>query len=265
MVGSQQVEILLVENDDQESRWLRDAFEKTGLIHVVQVVPDGPAALQALRGTNRISPSLIMLDSPSVNGGEELGLTASLELLGELKGDSLLRPIPVVVVTGNNPQADVLNAYSHGACSFVCKPESEADRQTLIGRFSEYWGQVAELPWATPNPGALPVRTMEELVDEYKGNGSRTIEVLIVDDSEDDVVLLREAFSDCPLVDFIGTVEDGEQALSFLRQEGVFQNSKRPGLVLMDINMPRKNGFEVLAEMRSDPQLSSVPVVMLTT
>jgi CheY-like chemotaxis protein len=121
------------------------------------------------------------------------------------------------------------------------------------------------LPWATPDPAALPVRTLEELAEEYKGNGSRTIQVLIVDDSEDDVLLLKEAFRDCPLVNFIGTVEDGEQALSFLRQEGVYQNSGRPGLVLMDINMPRKNGFEVLAEMRSDPQLSNVPVVMLTT
>jgi len=86
-----------------------------------------------------------------------------------------------------------------------------------------------------------------------------------VDDSEDDVVLLQEAFADCSLVSFIEAIDDGEQALKYLRREAPFANARRPGLVLLDINMPKKNGFEVLAEMRADPRLSNVPVVMLTT
>jgi CheY-like chemotaxis protein len=135
----------------------------------------------------------------------------------------------------------------------------------LISRFSQYWAQVAELPWANPDPTTPPVRTFEDLAEEFRTCGGRPIEVLVVDDSEDDVVLLKEAFSDCPMVEFVGAVEDGEQALQFLRRQGTFRNAKRPGLVLMDINMPRKNGFEVLSEMRSDIQLSNVPVVMLTT
>jgi CheY-like chemotaxis protein len=265
VVGSQQVEILLVEGDDQESRWLSDAFEETGLIHVVRVVPHVKAALEALRGSDRITPSLIMLDIQGAANSDNFGLAQSLEALGELKGDDELRSIPVVIVTSNNLQADVLNAYSHGASSFVCKPEIKADRATLISRFSQYWAQVAELPWANPDPATLPVRTFEELAEEFRKSRRRPIEILIVDDSEDDVILLKEAFSDCPMVEFVGAVEDGEQALQFLRREGEFENAKRPGLVLMDINMPRKNGFEVLTEMRSDALLSNVPVVMLTT
>lgn len=265
MVATQQVEILIVENVNQETRWLQDAFEETGLIHVVRVVPHVRAALDALRGPNRITPSLILLDIQATERSDEAGLAESLEALGELKSDAGLRTIPVVIVTSNNQQADVLNAYSHGASSFVCKPDSPAERRTLISRFSEYWAQVAELPWTNPDPAGLQDRAFEELAEEFRCNGGRSIEVLIVDDSEDDVVLLKEAFSDCPMVDFIGEVEDGEEALRFLRREGEFENSRRPGLVLMDINMPRKNGFEVLSEMRSDSSLSNVPVVMLTT
>jgi CheY-like chemotaxis protein len=265
VVRSQQVEILLVEGDDQESQWLSDAFEETGLIHVVQVVPHVKAALKLLRGPDRVSPSLIILDIQGADGSDDFGLAQSLEALGELKGDDALRSIPVVITTSNTVQADVLNAYSHGASSFVCKPETVAERRTLISRFSQYWAQVAELPWATPDPAALPVRTFEDLAEEFRNSGGRPIEVLIVDDSEDDVVLLKEAFRDCPMVEFVGAVEDGEDALKFLRREEGFENARRPGLVLMDINMPRKNGFEVLTEMRSDPLLSNVPVVMLTT
>jgi two-component system, chemotaxis family, response regulator Rcp1 len=127
VVRSQQVEILLVECDDQESQWLSDAFEETGLIHVVQVVPHVKAAIAALRGPDRVSPSLIMLDIQGAGGANDFGLAQSLQALSELKGDDALRSIPVVIVTKNNVQADVLNAYSHGASSFVCKPETEAE------------------------------------------------------------------------------------------------------------------------------------------
>jgi len=265
VVGAQQVEILLVEGDDQETQWLREAFEETGLIQVVQVVPHVKAALRALRGSHRITPSLVILDIQGPETADASGLTQSLEALGELKGDPGLRSIPVVIITSSNDQADILNAYSHGASSFVCKPETVVERRALISRFSQYWAHVAELPWANPNPAALPAQSFETLAEEFRNSGGRPIPVLIVDDSEDDVVLLKEAFRNYPMIEFVGAVEDGEQALRFLRREGEYEKTRRPELVLMDINMPRKNGFEVLMEMRSDKQLSNVPVVMLTT
>lgn len=265
MVGSQPVEILLVESGDQGAQWLYGAFEATGLVHVVRAVPDIQAAMHALRGRDPITPSLIILDLQRPGVPEESSLASSLEALGELKGDPRLRSIPVVITTSSTLQADVLNAYSHGASSFVCKPDSPEEQRTLISRFSQYWVHVAELPRANPDPSVLSVRTLDEITAEFQRRGGRPIDVLVVDDSEDDVVLLKEAFRDCPMIEFIGIVEDGEQALRFLRRQGEFQDAPRPGLVLMDINMPRKNGFEVLTEMRSDKQLSNVPVVMLTT
>src|SRR5580765_2808369 len=91
------------------------------------------------------------------------------------------------------------------------------------------------------------------------------LEILVVDDNEDDVLLLRESFRELPHVSLTHAVHDGEQALAFLRREGEFASAVRPGLVLLDINMPKKNGFEVLAEMKDDPDLRAIPVVMLTT
>jgi CheY-like chemotaxis protein len=95
--------------------------------------------------------------------------------------------------------------------------------------------------------------------------GSAPLEILVVDDNEDDVLLLQESFRELPAVSLIHAVHDGEEALAYLRREGVFAEATRPGLVLLDINMPKKNGFEVLAEMKGDPLLRMIPVVMLTT
>ena len=267
MVDSQQIEILLVASDDAGTDWLRTGFEKTGLINVAQVVPDGPSALNWLRGLSPLSavsspspsPSLILLDLCREGDAD---LPTDLEVLAELKSDEAIRSIPVVVVTNNAAQSDVLNAYSRGACSFVSRPESVKEQEQLLRRFASYWSQVALLPRIDQSP-VLPAS--DDSIDRLVDARIPPIEVLIVDDSEDDVLLLREAFADCSLVSFIEAIEDGELALKFLRREAPFTNARRPGLVLLDINMPKKNGFEVLAEMRADARLSNVPVVMLTT
>lgn len=94
---------------------------------------------------------------------------------------------------------------------------------------------------------------------------SEPVELLLVEDNEDDIVLIEEAFVEAKLLNIICKVRDGEAALAYLRQEGPYTHRRRPGLVLLDINMPKKNGFEVLQAMKADPLLQSLPVVMLTT
>ena len=265
-----QPQILLVEGESRDGQWLRNEFEESGLLNIAQVVSTTAEALASLRGEapfkDAVQPSLVLLHLCLPETPERPNLSTELELLAEMKSDDELRVIPVVIVTNGHAEADVLNAYSHGACSFVCKPESEADRRTLIQRFAMYWSHVARLPsLAGPDsPGHAEFRLSEPNTLESTAE-TRPIEVLIVDDSDDDVVLLKEAFVDCPLVNFVETVNGGEEALCYLRGEMPYQNSRRPGLVLMDINMPRKSGFEVLAEMRADERLARVPVVMLTS
>ena len=93
---------------------------------------------------------------------------------------------------------------------------------------------------------------------------AQPVEILLVEDNEDDIVLIQEAFADARLVNVLNTVRDGEEALAYLWREGRYKDAHRPGLVLLDINMPKKNGFEVLEAMKADPALRHIPVVMLT-
>ena len=94
---------------------------------------------------------------------------------------------------------------------------------------------------------------------------TQTMEILLVEDNEDDILLEQEAIAEAKLVNLMYVVRDGQEAMAYLRREGNYQNAERPGLILLDINMPRKNGFEVLSELKADPALMHIPVVMLTT
>jgi CheY-like chemotaxis protein len=93
----------------------------------------------------------------------------------------------------------------------------------------------------------------------------KTLDVLLVEDDEGDVLMTREAFEFYKLGNQLHVVSDGEQALQFIRRTGPYADAPRPGLVLLDVNLPRVNGLEVLAELKRDPELLSIPVVMLTT
>jgi CheY-like chemotaxis protein len=91
------------------------------------------------------------------------------------------------------------------------------------------------------------------------------IDVLLVDDDPGDTLMIREAFEHNKVRNELASVADGVQAMQYLRREGEYANAPRPDLILLDLNLPRKDGREVLAEIKSDPQLSTIPVVVLTT
>jgi CheY-like chemotaxis protein len=91
--------------------------------------------------------------------------------------------------------------------------------------------------------------------------GSRPIKILLVEDSPTDILMTREAFADIGLVTDLQVAEDGVDAMAYLRQRDV----QKPDLILLDLNLPRKNGREVMAEIKSDPALRSIPVIVLTT
>src|ERR1700733_609493 len=91
------------------------------------------------------------------------------------------------------------------------------------------------------------------------------VEILLVEDDPADVLVTREAFSDNRVRNRLHVVGDGEKAMRFLRQTGEYAEAPRPGLILMDLTLPRRNGLEVLADLKADSKLASIPVVMLTT
>lgn len=91
------------------------------------------------------------------------------------------------------------------------------------------------------------------------------IEILLVEDNPGDVRLTVEALKDGKVSNRLSVVGDGVEAMAFLRREGRFANAPRPHLILLDLNLPKKDGREVLAEVKQDPNLKRIPVVILTT
>ena len=91
------------------------------------------------------------------------------------------------------------------------------------------------------------------------------INILLVEDNEPDVVLTQEAFKEAKISNALYVVEDGVEAIDFIRRQGKHADVPRPDLILLDLNLPRKDGREVLQEIKSDPALASIPVVILTT
>ena len=93
----------------------------------------------------------------------------------------------------------------------------------------------------------------------------KPVDVLLVEDDEGDILITREAFEFHKIRNPLHVVTDGEQALQFVRRTGPFTDAPRPGLILLDVNLPRLSGLEVLAELKRDPELLLIPVVVLTT
>ena len=91
------------------------------------------------------------------------------------------------------------------------------------------------------------------------------INILIVDDSADDVEFTLAALQGTKLANAVNVVSDGVEAIEYLRNQGKYANAQKPSLVLLDLNMPRKDGREVLSEMKADKELRHIPVVILTT
>jgi CheY-like chemotaxis protein len=96
-------------------------------------------------------------------------------------------------------------------------------------------------------------------------DGLDPVDVLLVEDDKGDVLMTREAFEFHKIRNPLHVVTDGEQAVQFIRRAGPFADAPRPGLILLDVNLPRLSGLEVLAELKQDPDLHLIPVVMLTT
>jgi two-component system, chemotaxis family, response regulator Rcp1 len=93
----------------------------------------------------------------------------------------------------------------------------------------------------------------------------KPIEVLLVEDSPDDACLTIEALKDGKVRNHVSHVEDGEEAMAFLRQKGCHEAAPRPDLIFLDLNLPKKSGREVLEEIKQDPELRRIPVIIMTT
>jgi chemotaxis family two-component system response regulator Rcp1 len=92
----------------------------------------------------------------------------------------------------------------------------------------------------------------------------RFVNILLVEDNPGDVRLIQEVFADGKIINKLDVTRDGEEAVSYLHKRGAYKNTPRPDLILLDLNLPKKNGTEVLAEIKSDINLKRIPVIILT-
>jgi two-component system, chemotaxis family, response regulator Rcp1 len=93
----------------------------------------------------------------------------------------------------------------------------------------------------------------------------RLIRVLLVEDSPEDVLLTRESLKEAKVANELLVVDDGESALDFVHRRGDYDDAARPDVIILDLNLPRKDGREVLLELKEDPELKQIPIVVLTT
>jgi len=92
-----------------------------------------------------------------------------------------------------------------------------------------------------------------------------TVQILLVEDNEGDILLTKEALTEGKITNEVNVVRDGWEAMQYLKREGEFKNSQTPDLILLDVNLPRLDGHEVLHKIKEDNQLKYIPVIMLTT
>lgn len=97
------------------------------------------------------------------------------------------------------------------------------------------------------------------------GTKLRAVEILLVEDNPVDAMMTREAFANGRICNNLHEVEDGEEAMDFLYQRGKYSSVPLPDVILLDLNLPRKDGREVLAEIKADPSLRHIPIIILTT
>lgn len=91
------------------------------------------------------------------------------------------------------------------------------------------------------------------------------IEILMIEDNEGDVFMTTEAFKEAKVANNLSVARDGNEAMDFLHREGKFATAPRPDLILLDLNLPGRDGRQILADIRSDPKLGTIPVVILTS
>ncbi len=192
--------------------------------------------VEGLAEVQKKVPDLILTDyeMPEMNG---------LEFLGHLKKSPSTRDIPVIMITAHSTSGIQARALSLGAETVLPKPFE----------FELLFKAIGKAVVAKPSQQDVAVAAV------------RKLEILLVEDNEGDVRLTREALKDVNVQAHLSVVNDGEEAIAFLRRQGFHSSASRPDLMLLDLNLPKKNGHDVLAEVKNDQELQSIPVVVLSS
>lgn len=211
-------------------------------------------------------PDLLVLDLPHA---DEQGLPASLKLVHRIKTQAELRGVPLVLLGEEETLRALPQSREIHLCSLARKPSESAALDRMAHHFGEYWGRVARLPPHGDNPRSRdethwPSRPGFIERNSERGASRRPIEILVVDDNNDDAILFQESFQALEHIKLTQILDDPEAAGDYLRRQGQFRDACFPDLVVLDIHMPRKTGLAFLEEIKAEPSLWKLPVVILT-
>ncbi len=177
----------------------------------------------------------------------------------------------MIVLGDENALNELDRAPEFSLCSAVKKPADPQELERLAFHLGEYWGSVARVPpkeefFSTPPETTSPSPRKRSPQSDSAAPcfSRRPVEILMVDDNNDDATLFRESLREAKHIEVAEILDEAEAALSYLRRQGPFQRRRLPDLVVLDIHMPRKTGFALLDEIKSDEALRTLPVVMLT-
>ena len=281
------LQVLLVEDSSGDLRLTQEAFREVNPLIQLHVAADGVEAMAFLRREGAQAqaprPDLILLDLnlPKMDGRD---------VLAHIKEDKALQTIPTLVLTSSAAESDVVRSYELRANCYLSKPMQFEAFHDLVKSINDFWLTQVKLPQrdkAEPREAVslLPpvegaagsscpdsssrdrghLSALGAQVMQAIGGGGMPIQVLLVEDSPGDVRLTQEAFNDANTSICLHVANDGVEAMAFLRHEGVHVNAPRPDLILLDLNLPRMDGREVLAHIKDDDGLKTIPTVILTT
>ena len=152
------------------------------------------------------------------------------EVLAHIKEDDSLKTIPTVILTTSEAEADIVKSYQLQANCYLSKPVQLDAFESLVKSINDFWLTKVKLP-------------QQAQIDDRHQQG-----ILLVEDSPGDVRLTQEAFRDANKSIHLHVATDGVEAMAFLRQEGMHVDAPRPDLILLDLNLPKMDGREVLAQ-----------------
>jgi two-component system, chemotaxis family, response regulator Rcp1 len=230
MLQDRQFQILLVEDNAADVRMVVESLKGVVPAPTLSVVSDGLEAIRFLKRKGDFKqaprPDLILLDL-------RMPKIPGFSVLNEIKANADLSGIPVVVQSSSATETDVKLARRLHADRYMVKVDNIDDL----------------------------TKSMQELVDFW----IRPVNILLVEDNNADVRLVAHSLR-CVLPEAkISVAVDGVEALRFLRKQSDFSAALRPDLILLDLRLPKKDGFQVLQEIKQDPALSGIPVVILSS
>lgn len=260
---SHQLDVLLVEDSPIQVKIVKHVVDDLPIFNLVHVAGDGEQAMAYLHRegehSQAVLPDVVLCDINMPRKG-------GFEVLAEVRADPQLRSIPFVMLTTSEAEEDIVRAYKEGANTFISKPIDLLGLENVLNHFAHYWcaaKYALDVKSGQFDPGATFIVAAGHSPDDVRLE-HRAVSVLVVEDSPTQAMTIRTLISEVEEFQVLDVAEDGELAMTFLRREGQYAEAQRPHLIVLDLNLPNKDGFEVLRDVKSDPHLRDIIVVVLT-